>query len=108
MKRSFKLIVVIIMAISVIASLAYTLWWLEYGRYKAVVKAEGGTLVRVSSVAGRPSLLVWGEAEELVLEALRGEYLKAVKYFNLGLPVEPVFYVVRTPSQGGEGLLAVF
>lgn len=55
MKRSFKLIAATIIAIAVIASLAYTLWWLEYGRYKAVVRAEDGTLVRVSGALGSNS-----------------------------------------------------
>jgi len=67
MKRSYKLIAATIIAIAVIAFLAYTLWWLEYGRYKAVVKAEDGTLVRVGGVLGSNSTRTSVKTEDSIM-----------------------------------------
>ncbi|RLE84815.1 MAG: hypothetical protein DRJ67_09940 [Thermoprotei archaeon] len=69
MKRALRLAIVSALTIAIIASLAYAFWWLEYGRYKAVVRAEDGTLVKVSGVLGSNSTKASVRTEDGVIVA---------------------------------------
>ena len=52
-----KALILGILALIVFGSLAYTIWWLEYGRMKAIIKTRDGTEVKVSGAVGEVKTL---------------------------------------------------
>ena len=89
-----KALILGILALIVFSSLAYTIWWLEYGRMKAIIKTRDGTEVKVSGAVGEVKTL-----NDIIIVEGEKEYFPINETLVLSNIISDVNLIIRPPAK---------